>query len=188
MHDAALYWMMCRLCGSVVDGASGRSAICRPSAGTRSYNVYKTKDGLWLALGALERKFWVSFCAAIDRPDLAARHETTLEDQAGLIHEIRRVFAGTHAAGLAGPFRRSRRLLDADQHARRGPARPARPGLAAPFDHRAGLRAVRPPFLARETSALLGPAPELGADTEAILSDLLLRYNGLLDPVRKTAQ
>jgi crotonobetainyl-CoA:carnitine CoA-transferase CaiB-like acyl-CoA transferase len=34
------------------------------------YNVYRCRDGHWLTLGALEPKFWMTFCTAIDRPDL----------------------------------------------------------------------------------------------------------------------
>ncbi len=33
------------------------------------YNIYKVKDG-YLGLGALEPKFWMNFCKAIERPDL----------------------------------------------------------------------------------------------------------------------
>jgi alpha-methylacyl-CoA racemase len=34
------------------------------------YNVYKTKDGRHMALGAIEAKFWRNFCAAVGRDDL----------------------------------------------------------------------------------------------------------------------
>ena len=37
------------------------------------YSVYRTSDGRQVALGALEPKFWLAFCAAVDRPDLEAR-------------------------------------------------------------------------------------------------------------------
>jgi len=171
MHDAALYWMMVPAVRDVVDGGVGAIGDLPTFGRHASYNVYKTKDGLWLALGALERKFWVSFCAAIDRPDLAARHETTLEDQADLIHEIRRVFAGRTRQEWLDLFEGHDVCLtpiNTPAEALRDPHVQAR----GTVDHRAGLRAVRPPFLARETTALLGPAPELGADTEAILSGL----------------
>ncbi len=35
------------------------------------YNVYETRDGRWMSLGALEPKFWLNFCQAVGRPDLA---------------------------------------------------------------------------------------------------------------------
>ena len=34
------------------------------------YGMYETADGRWLALGALEAKFWRVFCEGIDRADL----------------------------------------------------------------------------------------------------------------------
>jgi alpha-methylacyl-CoA racemase len=35
------------------------------------YNVYETADGLWLALGALEEKFWTGFCERAGLPTTA---------------------------------------------------------------------------------------------------------------------
>jgi crotonobetainyl-CoA:carnitine CoA-transferase CaiB-like acyl-CoA transferase len=34
------------------------------------YGVYRTKDDRYVALGAIEFKFWETFCKAVDRPDL----------------------------------------------------------------------------------------------------------------------
>lgn len=34
------------------------------------YNLYRTRDGHWMTLGALEPKFWLTFCRAIGRDDL----------------------------------------------------------------------------------------------------------------------
>lgn len=44
------------------------------TGGTACYNVYQASDGAWLAVGALEHKFWAEFCGAIDQPQLANRH------------------------------------------------------------------------------------------------------------------
>ena len=38
-----------------------------------SYTVYRCRDGRWLAVGALEPKFWEGLCAALGRPELAGR-------------------------------------------------------------------------------------------------------------------
>ncbi|MCX7179143.1 MAG: CaiB/BaiF CoA-transferase family protein [Proteobacteria bacterium] len=40
------------------------------SGGVPCYGVYRTADKRYLAVGALEPKFWELLCAAIDRPDL----------------------------------------------------------------------------------------------------------------------
>jgi crotonobetainyl-CoA:carnitine CoA-transferase CaiB-like acyl-CoA transferase len=37
------------------------------------YDVYATADGRELFFGAIEEKFWVSFCEGVDRPDLLER-------------------------------------------------------------------------------------------------------------------
>lgn len=42
----------------------------RLSGGQPNYGVYETADGRWLAVGALEQKFWSAFCAAIGTPEL----------------------------------------------------------------------------------------------------------------------
>ncbi len=41
------------------------------TGGVPCYGVYGTQDGRWLAVGALEDKFWRRLCATIDRSDLA---------------------------------------------------------------------------------------------------------------------
>ncbi|HHY59274.1 MAG TPA: CoA transferase, partial [Clostridia bacterium] len=38
-----------------------------------NYNVYETQDGKYLTIGALEDKFWESFCRALGREDLARK-------------------------------------------------------------------------------------------------------------------
>ncbi|MBI2102151.1 CoA transferase [Candidatus Woesearchaeota archaeon] len=37
------------------------------------YSIYKTKDGEFVSLGAIEKKFWVNFCSAIGREELIGR-------------------------------------------------------------------------------------------------------------------
>jgi alpha-methylacyl-CoA racemase len=37
------------------------------------YRVYRAGDGRWMALAALEPKFWKAFCELVDRPDLLDR-------------------------------------------------------------------------------------------------------------------
>ena len=42
------------------------------TGGMPGYSVYATKDGRYLAVGALEQKFWAALCEALSRPDLVA--------------------------------------------------------------------------------------------------------------------
>ena len=52
------------------DAAAGQDLL---TGGVPCYGVYGTQDGRWLAVGALEDKFWQRLCVAIRRPDLAPR-------------------------------------------------------------------------------------------------------------------
>lgn len=46
------------------------------TGGVACYRVYRTADGLYLAVGALELKFWQSFCDAVGLPELKDCHWT----------------------------------------------------------------------------------------------------------------
>jgi crotonobetainyl-CoA:carnitine CoA-transferase CaiB-like acyl-CoA transferase len=64
------------------DAAAGAQGTVDALAGSRGlldggapcYNVYRTADGRWLAVGALELKFWEKLCRALGREDWASRH------------------------------------------------------------------------------------------------------------------
>jgi crotonobetainyl-CoA:carnitine CoA-transferase CaiB-like acyl-CoA transferase len=56
------------------------------------YHVYQTKDGRYMALGALEPKFWESFCEAIGRRDLVLKQFIEGEEKLRLIEEIQKIF------------------------------------------------------------------------------------------------
>lgn len=44
------------------------------TGGVPCYNVYRTRDGRFMAVGALELKFWEACCDVLERPDLKTRH------------------------------------------------------------------------------------------------------------------
>ncbi|WP_448682484.1 CaiB/BaiF CoA transferase family protein [Pseudomonas nicosulfuronedens] len=53
------------------------------------YDYYRTRDGRWISVGSLEPQFMQQFCAAIGRPELAARGLSPKpEDQQALKREI----------------------------------------------------------------------------------------------------
>jgi crotonobetainyl-CoA:carnitine CoA-transferase CaiB-like acyl-CoA transferase len=53
------------------DAAPGRDLL---SGGVPCYNVYRTSDSRYMAVGALELKFWQACCDVLQRPDLKPRH------------------------------------------------------------------------------------------------------------------
>lgn len=56
------------------EGAAPAAGAGLLNGGVPCYNLYRTRDGRWLAVGALELKFWETLCMALDRPEWATRH------------------------------------------------------------------------------------------------------------------
>jgi crotonobetainyl-CoA:carnitine CoA-transferase CaiB-like acyl-CoA transferase len=56
------------------EGAAPAAGTGLLNGGVPCYNLYRTLDGRWLAVGALELKFWETLCMALDRPEWATRH------------------------------------------------------------------------------------------------------------------
>ncbi len=53
------------------EGESPRAGERRLLGGLPQYQVYQTKDGKYVAIGALEEKFWVNLCKGIGKPEWA---------------------------------------------------------------------------------------------------------------------
>ncbi|OAJ59349.1 carnitine dehydratase [Paraburkholderia ginsengiterrae] len=56
------------------EGAAPAAGEGLLNGGVPCYNLYRTLDNRWLAVGALELKFWETLCMALDRPEWATRH------------------------------------------------------------------------------------------------------------------
>lgn len=81
------------------DGVTQPAGSRLLNGGVPCYNLYRTLDGRWLAVGALELKFWETLCAALGRPDWAARHWSLGQaiggpDAHALTQELAAVIAG----------------------------------------------------------------------------------------------
>jgi crotonobetainyl-CoA:carnitine CoA-transferase CaiB-like acyl-CoA transferase len=61
------------------------------NGGSACYGVYRTRDGRFVALGALEPKFFQAFCAAAGRPELGERQFD--DEGAGPVAEVAALFA-----------------------------------------------------------------------------------------------
>jgi crotonobetainyl-CoA:carnitine CoA-transferase CaiB-like acyl-CoA transferase len=71
MTEGALALLAAEL-GNLDCGAHPTRGAETINGGLACYQLYKTADGRWLSVGALEPKFWLAFSAAIGRkPDLA---------------------------------------------------------------------------------------------------------------------
>jgi alpha-methylacyl-CoA racemase len=93
MHEAALYWLMLPAARELLDQGPRATGELPVFGAHACYNVYETRDGVQVALGALEPKFWRAFCRAIGREDLVSRQLSDGDDQAQVIAEIRRILA-----------------------------------------------------------------------------------------------
>jgi alpha-methylacyl-CoA racemase len=69
MFDGALAWNAL----AIADALAGEPPAPESTLlnGATAYDYYPTADGRYLAVGALEPKFWQAFCTALERPDLA---------------------------------------------------------------------------------------------------------------------
>jgi alpha-methylacyl-CoA racemase len=151
--------------------ARGRELL---TGGAACYGVYRTKDGRFVALGALEPKFFAAFCAAVGRPDLAERQ---LEDGgAGPRAELEAIFASrTRAEWTAFAAEHDAcvaPVLEGDEP-REDPQLRARGvfvEVPSPAEGRA-MPGVVTPVRVRGEPTPLRPAPRLGEHTEAVLAE-----------------
>ena len=117
------------------------------TGGVPCYGVYPTRDGRWLAVGALEEKFWQALCAAIERPDLVAGQFALGDEGLRVRGELERIFAGGDARRVDREARGRRLLRDAGRDARRGDGRPAIRRRARWCERASdGSREYAPPF------------------------------------------
>jgi hypothetical protein len=56
------------------------------------YNVYETKDGHYITLGSIEKKYWVTLCTLIGKPDLIEQQFAPSPRQDEIIEELRALF------------------------------------------------------------------------------------------------
>jgi alpha-methylacyl-CoA racemase len=128
MADGALAHAVMPLASLATHGRTKRAGHDTLTGALACYATYRTADGRWLAVGALERKFWEALCDALERPDLKPLHRSGDADvEARLRDELARVFATLplaawqarlrHAGGCASPVRTLEEAL-ADAHFR----------------------------------------------------------------------
>jgi alpha-methylacyl-CoA racemase len=63
------------------------------TGGVPCYGVYATRDGRWLAVGALEAKFWRALCDALERADLVSAQFATGPEGAKVRDALADIFA-----------------------------------------------------------------------------------------------
>ena len=122
------------------------------------YTLYETPDGEWLALGALEPKFWRGFCERIGRPDLAAAQHAEGEVGERVLRDVRAIMRSRTRDEWLAIFTGADVCLTA-----------VRTPDEVAADPKAGSRGSG--AAAPEPVSCSATAPVLGADTDAILAD-----------------
>ena len=81
MTDGSLSWLAMVAAAFLRDGRVPRRGSEMLNGGVACYLPYECADG-WISCGALEPKFWQSFCAGVERPDLL-EHQFAAPGSAG---------------------------------------------------------------------------------------------------------
>jgi crotonobetainyl-CoA:carnitine CoA-transferase CaiB-like acyl-CoA transferase len=68
MTDGAFAWNCLRFGKFIADGKVPAPGDDLLNHGFACYNIYQTKDGRYMSLGAIEPRFWKSFCRTAERP------------------------------------------------------------------------------------------------------------------------
>lgn len=73
MTDSLLSLTLMNLAAWKMAGQPPKPGTTTLTGGIAAYQTYPTADGRWLAVGAIEFKFWKNFCETINRTDLLAK-------------------------------------------------------------------------------------------------------------------
>jgi crotonobetainyl-CoA:carnitine CoA-transferase CaiB-like acyl-CoA transferase len=92
MTDCALAHAVVPLGAQIEDGATRPRGEDLLSGELPCYGIYETGDGRYIALGALEKKFWQAFCDEVARPDLMTRHWVSGEEADAVRAEVAAIF------------------------------------------------------------------------------------------------
>ena len=174
MTEGALAMLTMQLGMATARGAPlerGRESL---NGGAACYRTYRARDGRYVALGALEPKFFALFCEAAGRPELAARQME--RGGRGPVEELEALFLTRTRDEWALLGREHdvclTPVLEGDEP-RGDPqlqARGAFGEVPTPWEGRS-VFALATPVRVDGARAGFRPAPELGADTDAVLGE-----------------
>ncbi len=140
-----------------------------------NHGLYETADGRYVALAAIEEKFWINFCRTVGREDWEALHNLHIDTHPDIHEEVKALFlsrtqAEWHELGcevdccltaveemdtwLSSPYVTSRQLVFT-------------------LEGHAGEKILQVRTTQAEQLEHMTAPPVLGADTEAILSEKL---------------
>ena len=177
MCEGSLAFMAPHLGARLAAGAP-RSPLLRGddslNGGYACYHVYATRDDRYVALGALEPKFWESFCAAIGREDFVELGYLTGDEGRAARKKVAAVFAERTREEWVAFSRNQDFCLEAVLEADEVFADPQHAARGITFD-------LDDPHLGRKVAQLRvplrfgeppkRPAPLLGEHTDEVLAE-----------------
>jgi alpha-methylacyl-CoA racemase len=176
MSDGALSFLAMVAARHFADGVVPARGALELAGGLLCYRPYECSDGGWVALGALEAKFWQAWCRGVGREDLVDRqfdppgsdaHAEVAAVFRGRTRAEWEAFAAEHDCCLE-PVLALDEALDSDLVRERE--------MVVELEQPGAERTVRllgvPVKLSRTPGdAARAPGPVLGADTDAVLRE-----------------
>ena len=173
LNEAALAFLYPHLATRLATGAAG-PALSRGTdllnGGNANYNLYRTADGRYLSVGAVEPKFFLELCTRLGKPHLPRLADGSAESEARIRNELAQIFSTqslsewvTHFAGsqcCVEPVYEGDEVLSDPQLLSRDLFRNAQ---------------IRLPFAM--TGFLTEPAPGLGEQSAQILAEAGFRQD-----------
>ena len=130
------------------------------------------KPVVWLAVGALEDKFWQTLCATIERPDLAQGGLALGEEGKRVRHELKAVFAAAPLAHWIDTFAAVDCCVTPVNSLDEALADPQFNARGMIVDRPDGSRQYAPPFkLSGHDFAVARDAPAQGEHTVEVLRE-----------------
>ncbi len=174
MTDGALAMLTMPLGAAAARGTPLRRGQEMLIGGSACYGVYRTRDGRFVALGALEPKFFQRFCEVAGRPELADRQFD--DGGRGPRAELEALFAtrtrdewarlgAEHDACLAPVLEGDEPEGDPQLRARGMFLR-----VDTPWEGKS-MASLRTPVRFAGVEAVPRPAPRLGEDSKAVLAE-----------------
>ena len=107
MTDAVFAHAILPLVGFLERGKAPGRGTGMLGGGLPCYNVYRTRDGRHLAVGALERKFWETLCDILGCPELKEKHIVYGEEARPVRERLAEIFASRAQREWADLFARA---------------------------------------------------------------------------------
>ena len=92
MMDGAITWLYAAMSDYFVSGKVPERGETRLDGQFAFYNVYETKDGKYMTVGATELKFWKRLCELIGKEEWIALHEGPANVQEQLKQDLAKLF------------------------------------------------------------------------------------------------